>query len=176
MAWSRSGGNGRALGTIQFLDALDVVALARGSERASARIALLIRETARADGRGLVDDRSSLGAPRLARGWRFDDGRLGHHLGFRPAGPCELSRLALLDDNRLRAAVAEILPDMAAFNRPLQRQRLARAPAESFVGSVLGLCHALLVQTPKILMLPAIRMHLSPTDSALSARPRLVTA
>ena len=63
-------------------------------------------------------------------------------LGF----AAELTGFALFDDNRLRTAVAEILPDMAALDRPLQRKRLAAAPAEGLVGGVLGFCHALLVK------------------------------
>ena len=47
--------------------------------------------------------------------------------------------------------MAEVLPDMAGFHRPLQRERLARASAEGLLGGVLRFCHALLVETPKVM-------------------------
>jgi hypothetical protein len=52
-------------------------------------------------------------------------------------GSGKLTRPALLDDNRLGTAVAEILPDMSRFNRPLQGERLAHALKDSLIGSVL---------------------------------------
>jgi hypothetical protein len=131
------------LGTDALLDTLDVLTLTCSGERAGTRITFLGRKTAA--GGHLVGDRNRFRAcGRLPRRRRFDGWRGCGSLGLRAAA--ELTRPALFDDNRLRTAVAEILSDVAAFDRPLQRQRLARAPAEGLVGGVLRLCHALPVK------------------------------
>ena len=58
---------------------------------------------------------------------------------LRLAGRRQLARLLLLDDHRLRAAVAEALADVAGFDRPLQAQRLASAAPERLISGFLRL-------------------------------------
>ena len=81
-----------------------------------------------------------------------------HHLGQQPiglrlrrrrlfalggAGARDGTLLLLLDDHRLGAAMAEVLPDVAGFDRPLQAHWLARrCSAQCLLGSLFRLSHA----------------------------------
>ena len=84
--------------------------------------------------------RLGLGAGRGGRG-RSRRCRLR---GLGATGRRELAGLALFDNHRLRASMAEALPDVARFNGPLKRQRFSSA-RERLVGSVLGFAHSISV-------------------------------
>lgn len=172
--WCRGRGrSSRGFGrsALAFLT-LDVFAFTRSCKCAGPSITLFVGKAA-ADSRRRSLHRSR--GNRSTCDWRLDHRSSAHGLWLSTAGAGEFARLALLDDYRLRPAVAEILSDVAALDGPLQRQRLARASAERLVGVVLGLCHALLVQTPKS-RFAAFRMHPYRTGSAVCARPRSVPA
>ena len=77
---------------------------------------------------------TSATVPRSAGLHRFQDLAV-----LRLAGRRQLARLLLLDDHRLRAAVAEALADVAGFDRPLQAQRLASAAPQRLIGGFLRL-------------------------------------
>ena len=69
--------------------------------------------------------------------------RLRHRIRAFRAGAGDGALLLLLDHHRLRAAMAEVLPDVAGLDRPLQAQRLARRIAtQSLLGGLFRLSHA----------------------------------
>ena len=68
----------------------------------------------------------------------------GRRLFGRAARTGNRALLFLFDHHRLRAAMAEVLPDVARLDRSLQAQRLARRPAaQCLFGSLFRLSHAL---------------------------------
>jgi hypothetical protein len=62
--------------------------------------------------------------------------------GISLAGTSDRPLLLLFDDDGLRPSMAETLPDMSSVNRALEAQRLARAPFQGLVGSLIRLGHA----------------------------------